>query len=143
MRQTNHVAIYHDMCLAGAEVVETIGRDNARHTASRGGRTDSDFPAFIQGADILGPGRDQRTTVEDVDIAVIVEAFPFQQLARTTPIAVGLSDDVTCAFRQQVDIEKVLRSQIQDELVVRGRAERIGLVEIHAEEGTGDVIEER
>ena len=85
-------------------------------------------------ADVIALRAHERPAIENVDDVREAEPFPLKQCASALAVTVTFSNHVARLLRQQINVDGVLWRQIQDELVVGGGAEFVGLREIHAKE---------
>ena len=94
------------------------------------------------GADLVGRRRHRRAAVENVDIAVIGEAFALEHPHRRAARRVGDAHHRARAFGQHRGVDRRLGHQIGDELGAVLGVELVGLLEIHAEEAARDRVPE-
>ncbi|MNY30393.1 hypothetical protein D3C86_1645000 [compost metagenome] len=99
--------------------------------------------AIAHRTNIPGGALDQRTTVENVDVVTMLEAFSLEHTQRRFGVWVNPSDDRSCPLRQQAGWQRKLGHQFRDEGLVTQPCEVVGIGKIHLEEVPSQAFPER
>ncbi|CVA20468.1 Uncharacterised protein [Serratia marcescens] len=99
--------------------------------------------ALLHRTDVVDLGFQRRAAVEDIDVALIAQAFRLQQSARRQGLRMHFADHFLRVFGQEIDIQRVFRHQFGDKRLLPGAAQVVRLGELDGEEMAPDALPER
>ncbi|MNC62964.1 hypothetical protein D3C75_1130470 [compost metagenome] len=81
--------------------------------------------------------------VENVDIALVAEAFALEHGQGRLGVGVDATDHATSGFGKETGVQRKLGHQLGDERFVADTGQVIGLAELHFEEMSTQALPER
>src|SRR5471030_1633056 len=151
-RQRDGAVDRHRLRQDHAEILERgvrhqhrFGGDGFRRAGRIPVRRQADFGqrAFAHGPQFRHARLQHRAGVEDVDVALEVQAFLLQQAARRRGRHVDLADHLLRVFRQVGHVQRLARHQFGDEGLLADSGQVVDVVEVHLEEVAAQAFVER